>query len=86
MKKTGTTGVAVLMLVGVACLAARTTQAAEANGKAVREAVARFYVALNALFTGDLEPMTQVWSHTDDVTYMGPDGGFDVGWKKVQAN
>jgi ketosteroid isomerase-like protein len=61
-------------------------QAAEADEKAVREATTQFYVALNTLFTGDLGPMTQVWSHADDVTYMGPGGGFDVGWKKVQAN
>jgi len=86
MKKLGTTWLALLMLIGTTCLAARMIQAAEADEKAVREAAARFYVALNALFTGDLGPMTQVWSHVDDVTYMGPDGSFEVGWKKVQAN
>ncbi|HSA86728.1 MAG TPA: nuclear transport factor 2 family protein [Nitrospira sp.] len=44
---------------------------------------AGFYTALNALFEGDLAPMVEVWSHADDVTYMGPDGGFQVGWKEV---
>src|SRR6266852_8277884 len=47
---------------------------------------AQFYVALHALFTGGVGPMTQVWSHGADVTYMGPGGGFEVGWKKVRAN
>ena len=49
----------------------------------VREAVAQFYVALNVLFTGEMKPMNDVWSHADDVTYMGPAGGFQIGWKDV---
>ncbi len=49
-------------------------------------AAARFYAALNAMFEGDLAPMAEVWSHADDVTYMGPDGGFQVGWKQVLAD
>lgn len=51
----------------------------------VREAVAQFYTALNMLFTGEMKPMNDVWSHADDVTYMGPAGGFQVGWKNVGA-
>src|SRR5262249_7592753 len=85
MKKKRTTWLAILSLVGAGCLAAQTTQAA-ANPQAVRAAAAQFYVALQVLFTGDMGPMTQVWSHADDVTYMGPGGGFDVGWQKVGAN
>jgi ketosteroid isomerase-like protein len=49
----------------------------------IAAAAAGFYTALNALFEGDVAPMTEVWSHADDVTYMGPDGGFQVGWKEV---
>ncbi len=52
----------------------------------VREANAEFYQSLNAMFTGDLEPMKRLWSHSKDVTYMGPDGGFQVGWKQVLAD
>ena len=52
----------------------------------VREAVAQFYVALNVLFTGEMKPMNDVWSHADDVTYMGPAGGFQVGWKNVNED
>jgi ketosteroid isomerase-like protein len=37
------------------------------------------------MFTGDVSLMKNVWSHEDDVTYMGPDGGFQVGWKQVLA-
>jgi ketosteroid isomerase-like protein len=52
----------------------------------IAHAAARFYEALNALFEGELGPMVEVWSHADDVTYMGPDGGFQVGWKDVLAD
>ena len=56
----------------------------DVNDKAtVKAANAEFYEALNAMFIGDLEPMKRLWSHSDDVTYMGPDGGFQVGWKQV---
>lgn len=47
------------------------------------EAAAGFYAALNVLFEGDCSPMVEVWSHAADVTYMGPDGGFQVGWRDV---
>jgi ketosteroid isomerase-like protein len=45
----------------------------------------QFYAALNAMFIGDVEPMKEIWSHRDDVTYMGPGGGFEVGWASVGA-
>jgi len=86
MKTKRTTWLAILMLVVAGCLAAQVAQAAEADEQAVRAAAAQFYGALQAMFTGDVGPMTRVWSHADDVTYMGPGGGFDVGWQKVRAN
>lgn len=49
----------------------------------VRAAVDEFYSALNVMFTGDVGPMQEIWSHADDVTYMGPGGGFLVGWNRV---
>jgi len=67
----------VLMLAG--------TGAAQADETAVLAATDKFYAALNALFTGDSEPMKQVWSHSDDVTYMGPAGGLQKGWPAVLA-
>jgi ketosteroid isomerase-like protein len=81
-----------LVLSTVAFLAAFATAAAcFANDNrpsadetaAVEQATAQFYTSLNAMFTGDLDPMQAIWSHADDVTYMGPDGGFKVGWSDV---
>lgn len=65
--------------------AARSAHAAGPDEKAVGEANAQFYSALNAMFTGDAAPMKAVWSHRPDVTYMGPGGGFEIGWEKVSA-
>lgn len=50
---------------------------------AVRQAADKFYDALNAVFTGDVEPMKSAWSHADDIAYMGPGGSLKVGWSKV---
>ncbi len=61
-------------------------ESANVNDKAVRMAAAEFYRALNAMFTGDVGPMKEVWSHADDVTYMGPAGGIHVGWDQVLAD
>jgi ketosteroid isomerase-like protein len=57
-----------------------------AEEEAVLLANAEFYAALNAMFEGNLDPMKTVWSHADDVTYMGPGGGFQIGWPAVLAN
>jgi ketosteroid isomerase-like protein len=65
---------------------AKLALAAEKDEKGVRNAAAQFYAALNEMFTGDLGPMKSVWSHADDVTYMGPGGGFQVGWSDVLKN
>ncbi len=42
-----------------------------ANEMSFRQAADRLYDALNALFAGDLTPMRGLWSHADDVAYMG---------------
>jgi len=68
------------------CVAVRTAAASTEGEQAVRKAAAQFYEALNAMFTGDVGPMKEVWSHAKDVTYMGPGGGFQVGWDQVLAN
>lgn len=54
--------------------------------QAVKLAVDQFYQALGALFTGDAEPMKEVWSHADDVTYLSPAGGIREGWSEVEAD
>jgi len=80
-----------LFLCAALCLAATVCFADEKfaqsdDTRAVEQANAEFYASLNALFTGDYGPMESVWSHADDVTYMGPAGGFQIGWDAVRAN
>jgi ketosteroid isomerase-like protein len=60
--------------------------AADEKTEAVRAAADGFYSALNSMFAGELEPMKNVWSHSADVTYLGPDGDFRVGWDEVLAD
>jgi ketosteroid isomerase-like protein len=60
-----------------------SASAAQTDEQAVQQASDNFYAALNTMFEGDIEPMKTVWSHADDVTYMGPNGTFAVGWDKV---
>jgi ketosteroid isomerase-like protein len=64
---------------------AGTANAAEPDGE-VTTAADQFYKALNVMFTGDVGPMKEVWSHADDVTYMGPTGGMQLGWAEVLKN
>ncbi|MEM7124050.1 MAG: nuclear transport factor 2 family protein [Pseudomonadota bacterium] len=51
--------------------------------RAVSEADDKFFAALNAMFVGDLEPMKALWSHADDVAYLGPAGIFLTGWPAI---
>ena len=62
------------------------TQNTSAEERAVIQATTQFYTALNAMFAGDVGPMKSVWSHEDDVTYLRPTGGFQVGWGPVLAS
>jgi uncharacterized protein (TIGR02246 family) len=48
--------------------------------KAIHAAVDKWLVTLNAMFAGDPEPFAEVYSHADDVTYMGAEGTYRVGW------
>ena len=66
------------------CLADRPS-AAQSDTQAVTQATEEFYNSLNTLFTGDASPMNQLWSHSEDVTYMGPAGEILVGWPQVFA-
>lgn len=76
---------ATLSLLAIPLLAAGTTVAAEKDDAGVKEAANEFYRALNTLFKGEAEPMKALWSHADDVNYMGPMGGLQVGWSQVSA-
>ena len=77
-------GVMLLSLVGF--VRAQTAQRSDDDKNAVLKAAEQFYSALNAMFAGNLEPMKEVWSHADDVTYLGPGGGFRIGWAQVLAD
>jgi ketosteroid isomerase-like protein len=74
-----------MFLLLVLALPATGMANSQEDTQAVEQAANEFYASLNALFTGDVEPMKQVWSHADDVTYMGPTGGFQIGWNEVEA-
>jgi ketosteroid isomerase-like protein len=81
------TAVAVLPLIA-ATTAKNNEQAAttlQSDEQAVQQAAEKFYTALNNMFKGDLKLMNEVWSHNDDVTYMGPAGGIQRGWNDVFA-
>ena len=45
-----------------------------------------FYAALNSMFKGDTKAMELAWSHSEDVSYMGPDGLRLLGWDAVRAD
>lgn len=58
--------------------------AAEPDTQGIKAALAAYHEALNKLFTGDAAAMKAVWSHADDVTYMGPAGGMLHGWPQIE--
>jgi len=74
-----------IIALAAACFVAASSAQSADDTAAVEQASTKFYAALNSMFTGDLSPMIDVWSHADDVTYMGPAGGMEVGWDQVLA-
>ncbi|MBM3579681.1 MAG: nuclear transport factor 2 family protein [Alphaproteobacteria bacterium] len=86
--------VSAVIFVGISKAFAATAASAPvaiANAKksdrdAVMSAYDNFYVALNEMFAGSAEKMVATWSHSDDVSYMGPDDLFLKGWKNIAAN
>ena len=73
-----------MILIASICFTANRGLAAEDDARAVGVALVEFNDALNTLFTGDAGPMKEVWSHAEDVTYMGPSGSFQVGWTRIE--
>ncbi|MEX0676809.1 MAG: nuclear transport factor 2 family protein [Pirellulales bacterium] len=86
MKSKWTAWISISILSVAVLVCAKLALAAEKDETAVRNAAAQFYAALNEMFTGELGQMKKVWSHADDVTYMGPGGGFQIGWNQVLEN
>jgi uncharacterized protein (TIGR02246 family) len=54
--------------------------------QAVHDTVGQWFVALNAMFAGDAEPFAELYSHADDVTYMGAEGTYRIGWEATFAD
>lgn len=54
--------------------------------KAVRQAVEQWFVVLNAMLNGDPKPFADLYSHADDITYMGAEGTYRVGWAATYAD
>jgi ketosteroid isomerase-like protein len=79
-------GTLALALAICGAIAVGPARAASADEQAVQQASDSFYKALNEMFTGEVAPMVDVWSHADDVTYMGPGGGMQLGWDQVLAS
>ncbi len=50
----------------------------------LKDAVINFYIAHNEMFEGKMDKMDEIWSHSDDVTYMSPIGGILVGWEATR--
>lgn len=51
----------------------------------VRAASTQFYAALNSMINGDVGPLGDIWSHSEDATTMHPIGGREVGWDEVEG-
>lgn len=47
---------------------------------AVLAAHKAWYVSLNAMLEGDPKPFAEIYSHSNDVSYMSAEGGLRVGW------
>lgn len=82
--------IAVVALLGVNLAVPITTDRAfadtAAETAAVRDAVGQWFAALNAMFAGDPKPFAALYSHADDVTYMGAEGTYRIGWEAVYAD
>lgn len=71
------------MAVAVCVMTGTAAHAGDTDKDAVLAANAKFYAALNQVFTGEVTAMKDVWSHANDVTYMGPTGNYEHGWTGV---
>ena len=56
------------------------------DDKAVRQAVERWFVALNAMLNGDPAPFADLWHQSAEVLYFGAEGSACVGWREVYAD
>ena len=52
----------------------------------VRRAVDQWAVVLSAMLNGDPAPLAELYSHARDVTYMGAEGTYRIGWDATYAD
>ena len=75
-----------ILMIAVASISLTVAaNAADASYSSLKAANKGFYSALNTMFTGNIAPMISLWSHGNDVTYLGPDGRFLTGWSSVKG-
>lgn len=72
-------------LIGVLGVSRDVTAREAIDRDGVTAATGAWYAALNSVFAGDSRPMKEIWSHGDDVVYMGPAGDYLVGWKSIEG-
>lgn len=77
---------ATLSLVMVFVVINATAQKPQGDRAGVLAANAQFYTAVNKMLSGEIAPIEAVWSHADDVSYMGPTGQFEQGWSAVEKD
>ncbi len=58
----------------------------KADKEEVLAAAHRYYDAVNQMFTGELTLMDKIWSKAEDTVYMGPGGGYRVGWPAIKKD
>lgn len=71
-------------LLGVLGISRDVTSREAIDSAGVAAATDAWYEALNAMFEGDSGPMKEIWSHAEDVVYMGPAGDYLIGWDAVE--
>lgn len=74
------------LLISAGILTAGAAYGQEDEEAAVKTALKGFYASLNLMFEGDATAAEEVWSHSDDVVYMGADGAYNRGWEETYAN
>ena len=78
--------VLILIMFALGACASVSTNASDNEEEQVKKALDGFYSSLNAMLKGNPEPAKLVWSQSDDIAYMGADGGYEVGWEAFYAN
>ena len=56
------------------------------DSQALLQAQHDWYAAINAMLQGDPKPFAEIYSHTDDASYLSAGGGFCVGWSDIWAD